>query len=126
MFWEMYQTGRIGQAQHQADSASRDARRAERIAASSKNELMELKVRHETMALTCQAMWELLAERLDVTEAELLQRIEEVDLRDGVRDGKMSSGVQTCPECDRPVNARRQQCLYCGVDMPPRQEVFNS
>lgn len=123
--WEIYQTSAIGSAQQAAGNASSEARRAARTADESRSRVAELTTRCDRLALTCQALWELLRERLDLTEAELLERVQQIDLRDGKVDGRMATSVSQCPACDRPVNSRRPQCLYCGEPMNATTEVFN-
>ena len=125
MMWEIYQTSAIGSAQRTAGNASGEARRAARTADESKSRVAELTARCDRLALTCQALWELLRDRLNLTEQQLLDRVQQIDLRDGKADGRMGSQVHQCPACERPVNSRRRQCLYCGEPMQPGTEVFN-
>ncbi|HEV7279479.1 MAG TPA: hypothetical protein VGN57_04630 [Pirellulaceae bacterium] len=75
----------------------------------------------ERQALACQAMWELLQQHLPVGEKDLLKKMEQVDLRDGVADGRMTPQAKTCTACSRTVHAKRKNCLYCGADVggPP-------
>lgn len=85
--------------------------------------MRELEVAVSHMALACQAMWELLRERAGVTDAELLAKIKEVDLRDGVADGRMRPVVVNCPKCGKPSNTKHSQCMYCGAAIP-KPHVF--
>ena len=62
----------------------------------------------DTLALSCAAMWELLSEKLGVTEQELLAKIEEIDLRDGKLDGKIANVKQAMPRL-----WASQQCEAC-------------
>ena len=78
-------------------------------------EVRELERRNDRMSLASQALWELLRERTDLTEEDLQAKILEVDLRDGVEDGKMSKRVSECPQCQRPTNSKRSHCVYCGA-----------
>ena len=77
------------------------------------HELEHLHRRVERLALSCQAMWELLSEHTGITEEQLMARMEDIDFRDGSLDGKMKSGVMTCPTCKRRVNAKHSICMYC-------------
>jgi len=73
--WNMQQEGRIAEAKADAADAKNEVSRyAERI--------QELEFSLGRMALASQALWELLRSRLGITDAELLARISEVDLRD--------------------------------------------
>ena len=71
-------------------------------------------------ALVCQALWELVSERLGLTDEDLAKRVEEIDLRDGQADGKIGTRQLTCPQCGRPANSSRRTCVYCGaaLDVP--------
>ena len=71
------------------------------------------------------ALVELLAERGITTRDELLARMDLVDLRDGKRDGKISSKVVDCPECLRPLNTNQSKCLYCEAQRPPGTGVLS-
>jgi hypothetical protein len=74
----------------------------------------ELAQQIERLSLMNQALWELLRDRVGITEAELEQKAQEVDLRDGVADGKMTATAVRCPTCQRVNNSRHAKCLYCG------------
>lgn len=74
---------------------------------------------HERLLLLCQAMWELLREREGLTELQLADKLREIDLRDGMEDGKVSPvKVATCEHCRRPINRRHRKCIYCGAANP--------
>ena len=91
----------------EAARASSGARRAEQAAS-------EAEERLEKLTLITMAMWELLRDNSKLTEADLLGKVQEIDLRDGVPDGKVTATVSKCPKCQRTMNPRHQICLYCG------------
>ncbi len=98
------------------DSIEGQQASAEKIAAvSQKTEIQELREQVSRLALLNQAMWELVRERLQVTDADLEKAAQEVDLRDGVQDGRMSAHPLQCPRCKRVSNSRHKKCLYCGL-----------
>lgn len=66
------------------------------------------------LALLNQALWELLKTRLQCTDQDLENLAREIDLRDGMEDGKISAIAVTCPSCRRINNSRHAKCLYCG------------
>jgi hypothetical protein len=117
MLWDLLQQRQIGQARTAATQAENAAGRVG-------NDVVELQRIVESLALTCQAMWELVREQTSITDEMLLERMQEVDLRDGRRDGKLGSGTSTCPGCSRVNKARREVCVYCGRALPPPQHVF--
>jgi hypothetical protein len=115
-FWDVYQTGQIAEAKTDAIEAKAQAAQfAERV--------RDLEFTTSRLALACQAMWELLRERSAITDQDLLAKMNEVDLRDGTKDGRMTPIVVACPKCGKPSNTKHSRCLYCGADLP-RPHVF--
>jgi hypothetical protein len=110
---------RLGQVQE----AKTDAIEAKVRADQAVDRLRELETMVNHMALACQAMWELLRERVGITEAELLAKMKEVDLRDGAADGRMRPVIVNCPKCGKPTNTKHSQCMYCGAAIP-KPHVF--
>jgi len=70
----------------------------------------------DSLALICQAMWELLEER-GFDSNDLIKKIEEIDLRDGVVDGKITK-LTHCPECKHKLGKRHNECFWCGASIP--------
>jgi len=112
MFFHALQQQQFGRVESKAESAQDKAQRLE-------VEVNDLRRRCDAVAIGCQAMWELLRERSDMTDETILERIREIDLRDGKADGKMGETMKQCPACGRSTNASRQTCLYCGAALPP-------
>jgi hypothetical protein len=108
---DLYQQGRINDARHTAEDARSAARNAE-------SQTHDLKRKMASLTITCQALWEILADRLNIPEDLILQKMQEIDLRDGKMDGKISTTLVSCPACARTNKADRKQCLYCGTDLP--------
>jgi hypothetical protein len=69
--------------------------------------------RVDQLTLLCAAMWELMSERLGITEDQLMDRVQEIDLRDTVADGRITA-AKACPKCTRPLATHHAHCLYCG------------
>ena len=107
---DIHQSGRIADAQASAEFS---AYKAERVA----GKIEDVEERLDKLALLNYALWSLLQERLNVTEAELLARVQELDLKDGKLDGRISSGVVNCNDCQRPLSKRHRKCLYCGFEL---------
>lgn len=107
MFWELYQISQINKAQSTAS-------RAELKAETSREYFRLLEGKIGSLALACQSLWEILEENTDITRDQLLAKMEEVDLRDGRKDGKLSKTVEACGSCGRRTSRRRPNCLYCG------------
>lgn len=80
-----------------------------------------LEARLDTLELACAGLWELLKSKHGYTDAELAKVIEEVDLRDGKKDGKVSMRQELCPSCGRRLLTRqRHHCAWCGVELAQR------
>jgi hypothetical protein len=79
------------------------------------DEVAQLESRLESLQLASAAMWTLLRDRLGVTEAELIDRMHQIDLLDGKADGKMSTRVLDCTRCKRTMSTRFKRCVYCGA-----------
>lgn len=101
---------------------SADLRAEARAAGSSKRTQREVKYledRFERLSLVCMAMWSLMQDKTDVTERDLLDRVQAIDLMDGRVDGKAKRmGVVKCGKCTRPMSDRHLRCIYCGADKP--------
>ena len=116
MFWEIYRQSQIESAK---TNESREQEKPSRV----DDELSRVCDRIDSLALICQAMWELIREKTSLTDLEIERKIEEIDLRDGKADGKMSKHARKCVQCGR-LNARRHtRCLYCGVEFE-KEHIF--
>lgn len=107
--WDLHQSHRINSAESRLAGA--EAQLAQTASAASRIEALE--TRSEKLALLTQALVELLQTRLGLTEAEILDKVIEIDLRDGRQDGRMGGNATTCDNCQRPYNVRKNRCLYC-------------
>src|SRR5262245_64243201 len=102
---ELFGLGRGIDAMQQALSAQSLARSADsevRFLGSTVEQLAEAFSR---LLLVNRAMWELLQKRTGATEAELLDTMNEIDLRDGVLDGKLQPS-RVCSKCNRVLSGR--------------------
>ena len=91
-------------------SASRAEGKAERVA----DRIRMLEDKIDSLALVCQGIWELLSESVPDAENALIEKVKEIDMRDGKLDGKMGRIQTHCSQCDRPLHKRHKKCLYCG------------
>lgn len=109
-FFDIFQQYRIEKSTREAQKGVSEAKLK-----STSNEIsirtLEAKIDH--LSLVCMAMGELL-EEVGFSKNMLLQKIEEIDLRDGKLDGKLAPS-NTCQSCSRTVAARHVSCLYCGT-----------
>lgn len=79
-------------------------------------DIRELEHQIQRLKLLNQALWELLRERAKMTDDDLVQKAEEIDLRDGVADGRMTETALKCPQCNRISSSKHWRCLYCGLE----------
>ena len=77
-------------------------------------QIRELEQQVQRLMLLNQALWELLRDRLQLTDADLERMAHEVDMRDGVEDGRMTDTAVRCPTCGRVSSSKHWRCLYCG------------
>jgi hypothetical protein len=100
----------------------RDAIQANNRNADQSAEMRDLQDQFERTTLLNQALWELLRERVQLTDEDLLAKAQEIDMRDGVADDKMTPTAVRCPSCKRVCNSRHAKCIYCG--QPFEKPVF--
>ncbi len=110
IFWELNQQRKIRQAKA-------DAARAERVSGHVEREIDLLTRQVDGLSLGCQALWEILRERVNLTDEDVREKILEIDLRDGQADGKIAKTALDCPSCARKASPTRPTCLYCGADI---------
>lgn len=85
-------------------------------AGSTAGEFHDINDRVDRLLLVVDAMWSILKES-GWTDEQLAQRIQELDLEDGVEDGRRTPQARRCPKCDAMVEAGRPACAFCGADM---------
>ncbi len=107
MFWAM-------RATRGSTVAATEAARATGKAQSAQTHVAELEARLDRSLLACEAMWTILRDKLGMTDIELVERINDLDLSDGTLDGKVRKGAVSCPKCSRTISRRFPKCMYCG------------
>lgn len=73
----------------------------------------KLSDRLDRMALVIEAMWSLLEEN-GYSPDDLAARIEEMDVADGVRDGRVQKPPVRCRACEAMMSADSPACQICG------------
>jgi hypothetical protein len=102
----------IKQVETDADTAAADAR-----AAQTETELMRTDI--DRLLMITEALWTFLKKEHGYSDEELANAITQIDMRDGVLDGKGGkSAPQACPNCGRINSPRRAMCIYCGKPIP--------
>jgi len=105
-------------AASRAAAMSRSAGAA--AAGSVTGQLHDIDARIDRLLLVVDALWSLLKDA-GYTDEQLRERIHEIDLVDGVADGRRTPRPTRCTSCDSMVEAGRVTCAFCGapVDRPP-------
>jgi hypothetical protein len=79
-----------------------------------RDNVSEVDARLERTLLAFEAMWTLLREKLGLSDLELIERINELDLSDGKLDGRVRKTPVSCPACGRTMSRKFPKCMYCG------------
>ncbi len=111
MIWDLLQQLQINKNEYESVKASMDS-------ASAHARLDHIDRRLDAMSLAMMAIWELLAREQGLTQKQLEQKIEEIDMRDGKLDGKVTATGMSCPDCGHRINPRREHCFWCGAKRP--------
>jgi hypothetical protein len=109
----------------QAQSGERTAARpprAERTMLEKTGSVHDLEAYAMRLSLLNQALWEILRDKLGMTDADLEQMAAAIDIRDGQPDGKISAVPVKCPACSRIINSKRLSCMYCTQELD--QPIF--
>lgn len=108
LLWEGYQQRSIWKAQEELQSTSLSVEFL-------RDQLADTLNRLDRAELVAMALWELVGEKLGITTEELRAKVNEIDLRDGVLDGRYGGEVPAaCSGCSRPIHPKRTRCMYCG------------
>ena len=73
----------------------------------------------ERLLMITEALWSMMKEQFEYTDQHLMDRIVEVDAKDGRVDGRVAAQPpRACPKCARPSSRKRPVCMYCGQGIP--------
>jgi hypothetical protein len=98
-----------------AKVAARTADGAAKTAEDAEAEIRTLRTAIERLILVNRALWEFIAASQGLTDEQLMNKIKEIDLRDGTLDGKIGKPVRKCASCGKVLPAGREKCIYCGA-----------
>jgi hypothetical protein len=104
----------IGSLKQELDDVKHDARQ-EASSAIEAAYLPHMKS-FDKLSLICQAMWTLIKEKTDLTDEDLIKMVTELDLKDGVLDGKYTKPPVDCPKCGAKICRKFNRCLFCGEE----------
>jgi hypothetical protein len=78
-------------------------------------------MRHDIdrLLMVTEALWLFIKTQHNYTDEDLVKLITEIDMRDGMLDGKSAkTGPVLCPGCNRANSGKRPVCIYCGKPIP--------
>jgi hypothetical protein len=107
MFYGAYESAGARTAMHDSVEAKSKVRQA-------KEQLRVLEANLAKVLMINEALWEILRDKLGLTDEDLNGKLYEIDMRDGVLDGKNQRSISECPSCHRKVSPRHPACIYCG------------
>lgn len=112
--WDITQSWQLSDIKDQADVAHSSAKRIESKTDRQQHQLNKLEQQVDRLTLIVTGLCEHLLASGSATAEQLQTIIDDIDLRDGVWDGRLRLPVQQCPACERPSHPHRTRCLYCG------------
>jgi len=96
----------------QIDKNSLESSQTKASTRNNESHLATLEEKIDSLYIMTLAALELLNEK-GITKTQIMNKIEEIDLRDGKADGKVSQPT-VCPDCGHKISKRRSNCFYCG------------
>ena len=123
-FWDTFQPPMFSEVEDR-DTSGKTADLSQRTTnLTARVKLLEASV--EKLTLINRALWEIIQDNLHVSETVLKDKVNEIDLRDGVLDGKLQKReIRQCYSCGRTLQKKHQTCLYCGTK-DTRADIFYS
>ena len=117
IIWDLYQSHRI----RQLDSRVSDVQASRSHDHVARDAAFGLEEKMDRLALICCALFELMQTTTGISEDQLRKKIGEIDLRDGVADGRITPQAKKCPKCGAAMSPKFRRCLFCGYkdDSPP-------
>jgi hypothetical protein len=80
------------------------------------NRIEDLNERIDRLVMIMRATLALLEEQ-GITSEQLMAKIEELDLQDGVDDGRIRDLIVECPSCQSKVAPGLRNCQLCGTEV---------
>ncbi|WKD51108.1 hypothetical protein [Microbulbifer spongiae] len=109
--WDAFQQSQISDNQKRSSDAKNDSALALRS-------VRELEEKLDRLSLLCHALFEELERTTGFSEAQLKEKMLEIDLRDGKLDGKVNlTAGKKCPDCGHQIKKSRPNCFYCGASL---------
>lgn len=119
MFEGLFIAG-AAQQMARANQAQTEGQMAARTAADVRTQNESIQFDLEKLFMITEALWLVLKEQHGYTDENLVEMIQDIDLRDGKLDGKVSKAADrpACSQCGRTILRRQVRCVYCGAIAP--------
>jgi len=110
--WDMHQQKRL--AELKGDMVRSENKASDRAI------LLEQRLEHqettiERLLLINRALWEIIQENHSYDNGYLINKITDIDLRDGKLDGKLAKKtIHKCNSCGMNISKRHLRCILCG------------
>ena len=80
-------------------------------------DMLQLRREVNRLLMINEALWEIIRDREGLKDEDLIRKIDEIDLRDGVLNGRRAKKPPAdCSNCGRTLPKRQPMCIYCGTD----------
>ncbi len=91
---------------------------AARAAGDATARIVKLEQRYDQLRLISMAMWNLLKERLRLTDADLATYVDALRAEAAAAEQERNPELIECTKCKRKISAKSATCLYCGASTP--------
>ncbi len=116
MFDALFIAGWAARQQSQASRAELAAANASATAGQARSQVDLMQLDIERLLMITEALWTLMKEQHGYSDEQLIQRVQEIDMRDGRLDGKVAKQAPLkCAQCGRTIPSKRMICMYCGA-----------
>ncbi|HVC01731.1 MAG TPA: hypothetical protein VND80_05955 [Steroidobacteraceae bacterium] len=88
---------------------------AARAATDATARIVKLEQRYDQLRLISMAMWNLLKDRLQLTDADLATHVEALRAQAAAAEHDRNPELIECTKCKRKIPAKSATCLYCGA-----------
>ncbi len=96
-------------------AAGQAAQEARRASASAQTSLDLMQGDIERLLMITEALWSFIRREHNLTDADLIRMLAEIDARDGRIDGRVAATPPVpCQYCNRISAKNRPTCIYCG------------
>ncbi len=117
LIWNFFQQGKLVENDFKTKMHDEKLKSQSHKQTNIEARVRELEKRHEQLKLVTLSLWSMLRDRSGLKESDLREYVDEIDLLDGRRDGKVDLGKEKilCDGCDRIVLTTSLACPYCGT-----------